>query len=199
MLRLVSYDSADIIDLRLIKQHLRIDDCESDELLRASISGAADMIARETTRILRPTVYEWRLDAWPAGCRLELPVAPVRDVLTVTYIDAAGAEQALDTTLWDWEPTDAGGTLWFTALFTPPEIGREKGGIRIGFEAGHDPHEATPDDGDQSLAFPDVAVPCLLLMVAHWFQNREATAAAPGMVEIPLGAQRLIPQLRIYR
>jgi uncharacterized phiE125 gp8 family phage protein len=199
MLRLVERDEASPLSLEEIKAQLRVDDSASDGLLATYLAAAIDLVERETTQALQANVYEWRLDGWPCGTRtLQLPIAPVRDILTVTYIDAAGDEQSVDTVNWDWERSDTGADLWFSADFSFPTIGRERGGLRIGFEAGYDASEGTGSSGDPDLLLPSLAKPCLLLIIAHWFQNREDASDA-ALVEVPLGSKRLIQRLRIYR
>lgn len=199
MLKLVTRDEDDVMPLAELKLHLRIDTSDDDDLIRSYLAAAVDTVERETSRILQPNVYEWRLDCWPlGGVTLPLPVGPVRDVLTVTYVDSDGEEQTVTNDYWDWEPSDAGGDFWFSADFSFPELGRALGGVRIGFEAGHDTHAGTGSSGDASLLIPRLAKPCLMGMVAHWYQNRE-TAADKALSDIPLGSTRLIQRLRIYR
>lgn len=199
MLRLVEKGTAAILTLTDIKTQLRIDDTDSDALLDIYLEAAIDLVERETTRALRDNVYEWRLDQWPScGAMLKLPIAPVRDVLTVTYVDADEAEQSVDVALWDWERSSTGADLWFSTDFDFPTIGRERGGLRIGFEAGSDADLGTGSEGDADLVVPPLAKPCLLLIIAHWFQNRE-DASEQELKEIPMGSRRLIQRLRVYR
>lgn len=199
MLKRTSLPDLSAIDIGLVKKHLKVDHDDDDQLIEGYIAAAVELIESETTRILTPTTFELRLDDWPCGTRLiELPVGPVREVMAVTYIDEDGDEQSLSADYWDWERTDKGGDMFFDAAFTPPALGREKGALRIGFEAGHYAFDAEPDDGDASLLMPRTAWACILLITADFYARREATATDKPE-EMPLGVKRMIPQLRIFR
>lgn len=198
-LKRLSGTAADIVALDRLKQHLRLDHEDDDELIRDYLAAAVDLVERETSRILAPAVFEWRIDEWPCGTRfLALPVGPVRDVLSIAYIDAEEIEQSLPATDWDWEPSDTGATIVFDAAFAPPLLGRDLGGIRIGFEAGHDQNGALSTESATDLALPRLAQPVLMLIVGGFYAQRESITPEK-FEEIPLGAQRLIQRLRIYR
>lgn len=199
-LKRVSRADGTAVSLDALKQQLRVDDTDDDDLIAGYLEAAVDLVEKETSRILIPTTFEWRLDAWPTcgGGTVDLPTGPIREVLSIEYVDENGEDQALAVDQWDWEPDDKGGVLIFPENFTPPPLGRIMGAVRIGFEAGHDQTGMTGTGDDFSLRQPPVAAQCLRLIVAHWYQSRE-TAVDKALAEIPLGAQRLIPRLRIYR
>ena len=198
MLRIVEA-SADLpVTLALAKQHCNVEHDDDDSLIAAYLRAAVQTVEKATTRALSPTVYEWRLDAWPCG-DIELPVAPVRSVLSVSYIDEAGDEQTLAAEDWDWEPPEFGATIMFDSSFTAPVLGRDRGGVRIGFDAGYDIPGAADSPADPNLAQPAAAATAVMILTQHWYENRAPVSVGDAVATIPFSAERLIASIRIWR
>lgn len=201
MLRLIEASATLAVSLASMKAHLNVNYDDDDALITAYIKAAQRLVEHDSNRILLSGLYEWRLDGWPEDfCKgIELPVSPVRNVLTVSYIDDAGDEQEIDADLWDWENTASGAVLFFDAGFAPPSPGRLRGGIRIGIEAGYDPENGPTGTGDDpDLEQPAAAIQAIKLIVGHYYEMR-AAVSEKAATEIPLGAQRLIESIRVYR
>lgn len=74
------------------KAHLRVISTAQDALIGALIGAARDHVETFTQRSLVTRTLSWRADAFPWG-RLEFPLAPVRKVNAVRYIDTQGVTQ----------------------------------------------------------------------------------------------------------
>jgi uncharacterized phiE125 gp8 family phage protein len=86
-----------------------IDDDDADHMrvLDLAIRAATQYCETRAGLTAQRTTYQLRLDAWPstydcdrrrgagAGNEIDLPAAPVRDVLSVTYVDTDGIEQTV--------------------------------------------------------------------------------------------------------
>lgn len=153
---------------------------DEDPALDGWLLAAAAHLERRLGRLLTPRACLWRLEAWTpdSSGALCLPTAPVVGAPTVALIDALGAE-----TPWtDWRLDPAAPTPRLRPLpgAAWPEIPRG-GFARIAFTAGFDP---LPPDLSEAV----------LLLAAHWFENREASAS--GLSETPFGlASLLAPHL----
>jgi len=198
MLRIVEASTDLPVSLALAKEHCKVEHDDDDVSLAAYIRAAVQTVEKSTTRALAPTVYEWRLDEWPCG-DIELPVAPVRSVLSVSYIDEAGDEQTLSGDDWDWEYSEFGATVMFDSSFSAPVLGRDKGGVRIGFDAGYDIPGAEDSPADPNLAQPPAAAAAVLILTQHLYENRSPVAVGEIVTTIPLSAERLIASIRIWR
>ncbi|MGX1196385.1 head-tail connector protein [Parvibaculum sp. MBR-TMA-1.3b-4.2] len=197
MLRLVAPAEAPPVSLDTIKAHLNIVHDDFDALLRGYLVAAVELVEARTTRILAPATFEFRLDGWPCE-PISLPAAPVRNVLTLSYIDEEGAEQSVDAAEWDWERETTGAKVWLSHLWTRPTLGRDHGAVRIGFEAGYDLPDTLESGDDFDLLLPERAVQAIKLLVGHWYRNREA-GSSDTIHEIDHGAEALMRSLRIFR
>lgn len=180
-----------------VKAHLRVDTNDEDDLIDAYILAAARKYETETSRGLFAARFAWRLDGWPAN-GAELPFGPVRHIESAGWLDAAGVFHALDDADWRLELSARGGRIVYRDGFTPPAPGRSIGGVVITFAAGHEPEGFEGTEAGGPLALPASAPVAIMLMVAHWYTNREA-ASPHQLAEIPLGAAQLMAAARIYR
>lgn len=185
------------VSIETVKGHLRVDGEGEDDLIEAYILAAAREFERQTSRGMFPTLYEWRLDQWPCD-GTELPYGPVREVTSLAWVDEEGETQEVDEANWTYALSDRGARLVYAEGFTPPALGRAVDGVIVSFRAGHDPRDDAASESEEHLKLPRSADLALLLMVAHWYQNREA-AAAQVLTEIPLGAAQIMSGLRIFR
>ncbi|MDD2869096.1 head-tail connector protein [Neomegalonema sp.] len=147
-----------------------------DSGLDSWLLAASAHLERRLGLLLTPRACVWRLASWPleSSGALRLPRSPLSGLPEIRLIDAAGAE-----TLWtDWRLDSAAssprlrpvpGAFW-------PEI-LPGGSARVSFTAGLDPLP------------PDLAE-AVLMLAAHWFENREASAS--GLSETPFGLASLL-------
>jgi uncharacterized phiE125 gp8 family phage protein len=125
---------------------------------------------------------DWR----PCGLRapeILLPRPYLLEVVSITYLDLTGTRQTLDpsqyTVVADAEPArvlPALGCVWPYALW-------QRGSVQITYAAGY----LTGVPGTIQLA--------ILMLVAHWYENREATVlpvSGTGVVSVPLGVAELL-------
>lgn len=170
--------------------------CEAEladhgSLVERLIRSAASLVEAEAAITLQPTDFEQRLDSWPCG-PMALETGPVRDVAEIAYLDADGNEQPLSASDWDWEPTSEGAVVWLRSGFAAPELQQlRRGAVRIRFAAGF--NDPAASEGDPRLDLPERARLAVLVLVAHWFRNREAEGSPTR------AADRLINSIRVYR
>jgi len=179
-----------------LKAHVHVEHAADDALLTALLASAVAFVEGRSTRVLAPAPFQWSLDCWPIE-GVDLPVAPIRQVLSIAYTDVDGISQLLPAVDWDYETSDTGARLWFTSTFSNPYLGRLHGGVRVSFEAGHN-DTFEPGAGDEdALRLPSTAELAVKFLAAHWYRNREGMGDDDA--EIPFGVSALIDQIRIYR
>ncbi|CDG54566.1 MULTISPECIES: head-tail connector protein [Halomonadaceae] len=159
---------------------------DEDAIIQGLINGAYQYAEHDTQAVLVSRTKTLVLDAFPMGSKaIELPWSPVTAIESMEYIDPEGNEQSLDaeTLRLDTRPiypllAPQWGTRW-------PSTTDEPECITITATAGA---EDTPPD-------VDIAV---LLLVGHWYENRESVVIGTISSEAPMGVDMLLAPHRIY-
>ena len=171
------------VTLAEARAQLRLDGTEEDALVVALIAAARAAIEAETRRVL--TMQGWRLtlDAWPDG-PLMLPLAPVSAVTALTVAAGDGAPQTVDAALYETALAGDAPRLLAKPGMSLPQPATRLDGIAIDFTAGYGAAGDVPPPLKQAL----------LLLLAQWFEDREAAAARglPPMVVALLAPWRRV-------
>lgn len=142
----------------------------------------------------------WRMTAMDFGvtCNLidqhiELQMGPIIQVNSVTYLDNDGTRIVFPAEnyqlLNDSEPAllvPAYSLIWPSGRVYP-------GAVQIEYIAGY-MSAGSPADAAN---VPELARQAILMLVAHWFNNREAVSTGQ-LGEIPYAFERALDPLRIY-
>lgn len=180
------------ISLEEAKAHLRVDDDDQDELIDALIAAATGYLDGPQGVLGRALVTQtWRADrscflsgpCWPG---IRLPLAPVQSAnLTVEYWNGT-----------DYIEVDAEGyALYADSLgpyvdgvtnFTWPTPETRTDAVKITFVAGYGTAAEVPQPLKQAI----------LLMVGHWFENREASVVGASVAALPMAVDALIAPYR---
>lgn len=173
-----------LAELALVKQHLRVDFPDDDTLIDlyvAAASGHIDGVGAYLGRAVGQQTLEWDLasfEAIPGGCTLAapapLPYGPASSIVSITFRDASGEDQALAEGAYDL----AGGGLAFPGYARPSG---EK--VRIRYVVGSD----TP---------PKPIVAAVLLMVGDLYARRESDSSGAAEIHMSGTVENL---LRPYR
>lgn len=200
LIDVVAEDTDRPVTLGELKKHVNAADFDDDDAqLEIFLDAAIDFVAERTGLTLRRS--SWRSDRcdWWSGC-LAILLSPVRDV-TIRYFDVDGAEQTVAAELYSWKRTGLGqAEIRFLDAFTSPTVKADTAdAVQIEIEAGFDQDPNMTGAGDDpELAFPPRARQAVLMIAASWYRNREA-AAETELKVVPLAAEALLGQLRIYR
>ena len=172
-----------------IQCSLDSEDTTHDTLLVRLISAASDRVEDMTSRCLMPMVFDLRRDVFPyASLPLRLPLNPVTAVSAVNYYDEDDVLQTIDV--------DA---LYFTPSHIATLVPREV----LGSWPSVHPVRPEPVIIRLAAGYADAAsVPhplkaAILLLVAHWFGNREAVLTGVTATTLPLGVEDLVDPYRI--
>ncbi|NOV15880.1 hypothetical protein E5S70_07235 [Ensifer adhaerens] len=177
------------VSLEEARQHCRADATDDDAVISAFIDAAITHLDGWSGVMGRCIINQgWRLNAadWPACGVILLPFPDV-SAATVKYLDDDGVEQTVDVALFDRLEDERGTIIRFRDSFTYPSIANDRAdGVRVEFTAGY---------GATAVDVPAAIRIAILLMVAHWYANRE-TATDGVLSEIPFGASALIAPFR---
>lgn len=187
-LSVVSAAASEPVTLTEAKLHLREDGTEQDTHIEGLITAARELIEGETGRVMMAQTVRQYFDDFPEDDgTLRLAIYPARSVSSVNYLDSDGDTTVLAASSYRADVVSeparidpAYGTSW-------PETYGVSNGVWVDVAAGYSAIGTVPQGLKQAI----------LLIVGHWFENREASV--PGtMSELPLAVQRLIARWAVY-
>jgi uncharacterized phiE125 gp8 family phage protein len=178
------------------KTYLRVDGTNEDSLIAGLIQAATDHVERVTRRTMIYTTYRLKLDSFPDG-PIELPRSPAVDITagatyaydmpSIDYFDQVGDEISLEKEVdYELDLTENPPCLQLPAMTYWPltQAGKAKA-VTVDFVAGYGPTAAT---------VPALLKQGILLLVGHWYENREAVGSVGS--EMALAVDSI---LKIYR
>ncbi|MBA4203373.1 head-tail connector protein [Pannonibacter phragmitetus] len=167
-----------------LRAQVRLVHTQEDALLEHYIKAARQHVEALTRRALITQTLQVMLDAWPAGRAVRLPVGPVQDVLAVNLMDGDGVPQPLPSGAWRFYRGSEPGSLRAAPGMGPVE---PVNGIQIEFIAGYGPNGSS---------VPEPLRQAILLLAAHWYENREASVEF-GNGTMPQALDRLLSTYRL--
>ena len=178
------------VSLAEAKAHLRLDGADEDALVERLIAAARRHVEHLTGLALISQGWSAFLDRWPRDGTVRLPVAPVRAVADVLVHPEDGPPAALDPAHYVVDAASRPARVMLRGSRHGPVPGRRVNGIEVVFIAGF---------GDAPQDVPAELVQAVLLIAAHWFENRAAVADPAEAAELPLAAASLIAAHRRAR
>lgn len=175
------------VTLAEAKRHLRVLHDDEDDLIGELSWVATEAVQDMTGRQLIEAT--WRQDQAGASGRdlVRLERVPVLRLVGVSYKNAA--EETVTPTPWDWQEIGAD-EKWFvqpTVGFAWPDAAPVVDALQITYVAGYGPDPA------------DVPAPlrhAVLMMLAHFYQRREAVTEGVRVAETPLAVQHIVDLYR---
>lgn len=173
-----------MITLSEAKAHVRLeaDYIEEDSLLQALIDTAILTTEHRTRRALKSREETLVLDEWVNP--IQLPWWPVQAVTEITYTNPAGAEEALTGHSLDFRQIPARITPYPNLQW--PEAKDEPMAIRVKVQVGY-------------ADLPADLKSAALLLVGHFYENREAVVVGTAAPQVPMAYEALIQPYRIIR
>jgi len=178
------------VSLAEAKAHLRVDGTAEDALIQSLIVTSRLHIEAALGLALITQSWSYFLDRWPKAGRLQLPLRPVAAIAHVRVWNDEGTSDSLDPASFLLDGHGMPPRL--VSLSGAAEIApmRAANGIEIGFTAGF------------GAATDDVPAPirhALLLLVAHWYENREPVQIGVGVNAVPAMVSDLLAPYRRRR
>jgi uncharacterized phiE125 gp8 family phage protein len=197
--RLITPPTAEPISIEDCRTHLRLvaegspPEHEHDSMILAQLGAAREWAENFTGRALAPQTLEVALDAFPCDT-LALPRTPIAAIVSVRYIDEAGALQTLSPTAYVLDVYSEPARLVMAADFTFPTLSATAvNPVVVRYEAGYglagDSPQLTP-------ALPASIRAALLLILGDLYENAE-DANDLNLQQIPRGAEALLRPFRI--
>jgi len=170
------------VSLAEVKLHLRVDISTDDTLITALIAAARQMVEeRIGISLLTQTRDVYGL-TFPTGTVLTLPYGPVQSVTGVYYTETDSANEST------FDATSYLTQVWRDAVvlksgYTWPNNAT----MRVRYVAGYTAAASVPQRIKQAI----------LLIIGHWYENREATQGTT-VRELPLAVESLLNLERVH-
>ena len=183
----VSPPAALPLSLAEAKAHLRITHSSEDDLIDGLIAAAVAYV--DGTGLLGRAMITQDWAQWvnqaPGWVRLE--IGPFQSLVSVQYYDTDNVLQT--ATLSDFETRLAGDFVICKPKedFEWPNAETRQDAIKITYRAGF---------GDAAGDVPQTVRHAMLLMIAHWYENREASSEK-SMAKLPMGVDALLGVERV--
>ena len=182
---LITGPSVEPLSLAEAKSWLRVDTADEDQLIQSLITSARLAVEAATNRLLISQQWRLLLDAWPSGLVVPLPLAPVRQIVRIRMIDAAGLGADAPASQYRLDGNLDRARLVLSAPLPNPGLGVS--GISIDLTVGY---------GD-ALAVPESFRLAMCELIALWFAHRGDSAVDSG--RLPHSALILLAPYRIRR
>lgn len=187
---LIAAPAIEPVSLADAKAWLREDANDEDALIQTLIAAARMSLEAATRRFF--VTQSWRLifDTWPCSTlesrMLAIPFAPFQSVTEIRWFDAGDGAHIIDAATYRASMDAEGGRIFFRAA--PAAALRETDAIEIDFTVGY---------GAAANATPEPLRRALLILVAHWRENRgdaDERALPPAVARLvaPFRRERLI-------
>lgn len=182
-LTLVTAAAAAPVELASAKHHCRVDHDDDDAMIQSFIDAATEHLDGPSGvygRAIMPQTWLLETAGWSDS--IVLPIEPVRSVV-VTYKDAAGVEQTLDAANYQLSAWPRRATEFsFAADAVKPALSNDTYPVSFTIEAGY----------ADAASVPAPLKTAILMLVAHWYQTREAVIVGTISGTTPLGFDALI-------
>lgn len=181
-LELVTAATAYCITLDEAKVHLRVDGSHEDAEITRLIKTATRFVEREATRQMLATTYDLPVAGFWCG-PLKIPRPPLQSVTSVKYYDTSGTEQTLATSYYSVRKPE-GMPGWIERLPDQswPSVDNREFPVTIRYVAGYASAEAVPMTYQHAI----------LLLIGHWYENREASLVGTISKEAEFAVSNLI-------
>lgn len=192
-LTLITAPAQQPVTLAEAKAHLHFDSAIEDTRISDLIETATQRLDGRDGKLGRCLItQQWRMTLPCFPRVIAVPLPPCQAIVSITYLDADGAEQTLDPSAYrvaglnGSDPATirpAYGTSW-------PDHRHDVESVTVTFTAGY---------GDAPANVPSPLRSAILMHLAHLFEHREAVTMGAGYItETPLGYDDLIRDYRLW-
>jgi len=180
--------TAEPVTLTEAKTHLRVDVTDDDVLITSLITSARQYVEQIARRALVTQTWRLSMQEFPASGVIILPKPPLQSVTSITYTDINGTTSTVDSSIYTVDTDSEPGRVVLKYGESWPSASlANTNPVQVTFVAGYGGQGAVPEYWKQAI----------LLLVGHWYENREAivvTGAIPK--EMPMAVRSLIQMNR---
>ncbi|MBZ0215982.1 MAG: head-tail connector protein [Fimbriimonadaceae bacterium] len=172
------------------KLHLRVDSDGEDTLIQSLLIAARVHLETLTNRVFITQSWTIMRDAWPDSNVLELQIGPISAVEEIRVFEDDDIVMVISPTQYLVDTGTVPSRIAMRGHAGWPRPGRVLSGIEIDVVAGYGPAA-----GD----VPQALRQAILLLTAHWFENRDQAARAGAGLPVPGGVEAIVGSYRTAR
>lgn len=196
-LRLITAPTVQPLTLAEVKEHCRVNHSYDDATLQLYLEAATAYVDGPEGflgRALVTQTWELVLDEFPEN-EIKIPLPPLQSVTSVTYDDASGIEQVVDSDDYTVDAVSEPGWVLPESSGAWPATFEGINAVRIRFVAGYAPTEDSPPDLRANVPFSIKAA--ILLTIGSLYEHRETVVVGGVVTQLPWGAEQLLRRHRI--
>jgi uncharacterized phiE125 gp8 family phage protein len=189
--RLVTYAAPALepLELSTVQAHLRLTETSELGLLDLYAKAAREALERELGRQFISATYDGYLDAFPAGDTIELPMAPLVSVTSITYYDVNDTAATVTASDYDVDVASEPGRIVLAYGKTwPTTTLRPSNAVVVRYVAGY---------GTEPSNVPAPIRLALLHLTAHAFEHREPVLVGAVQSILPATYWDLVAGYRV--
>ena len=183
---LITGPTREPVSLAEAKAHCRVDTNDEDGLIAGYLLAARQHVETYTRRALLTQTWDQSVDE--LGSEIVLLRPPVQSITSLKYLDSTGVEQTLAPSQYRLVKRATGEFVIVPAYgVTWPTAQAVEAAVTVRFVAGYLP-ETVPEPLRHGI----------LLLVGHWYENREAVDTRGSASEVPMGFEPLVFPFRAF-
>ncbi len=176
-----------LLSLADVKAHLRVDHSDEDMLISSLVDAAASHIDGYSGILGRALVTQtWAVEFPTFLNRLDIPLGPVQSA-TIQYYDSTNTQQTLATSVYAVLSDGLGPYVGLKYNQQWPQTYTRDDAVKITWVAGY---------GVNASSVPAAIRAAMLLLIGHWYANREAVNVGNITSELPLSVAALLAPFR---
>lgn len=179
--------TAEPVTLAEAKAHCRVDLSDDDTLIGSLITAARTHVENTTRRALVQQTWDLYLSCLNS---VEIPLPPLQSVTHVKYYDSDNSQQTLSTDVYEVDTYSQPGGVALAYGETWPSTYKRLDAVNIRFVAGYQDSGASPVDLADNI--PQPIKHAMLLLIGHWYENRESSIVGVSINTIPEAVDALL-------
>jgi len=186
-LTLSSAPAAEPVSTAEAKTHMRVETSADDTYIATLVVAARRYCEAVQKRAFITQTWKLYLDRFPSVIRIPKP--PLQSVSSIAYLDTNGDSQTLSSSIYTVDTDSEPGIVYEAYNQQWPSTRDVEKAITVTFIAGY---------GDASTDVPAEVKHAIKLLVAHWYEHREAVADGVTPADVPLTVKSLLGISRTF-
>lgn len=179
--------AAEPVLLAEAKLHLRVEHVDDDALIDVLIQAAREHVENHIKRPLITQVIDLTLDCFPSEICINRQ--PVQTVDAINYVDGDGVSQVVLPADYDVDVSSEPARITPSYGNSWPSIRAQNNAVSIEFTAGY---------GLTGAAVPAPIRQAMLLLISHWYENREAVVIGTISSTLPMAVDALLSVYKVH-
>lgn len=179
---LITAPTVEPVTLAEAKLHLRVDHADEDSHIRSLIIAAREHAQNATSRAFVGQTWRLSMDCFPDVIRTPRP--PLTSVTSIAYTDTAGASQTLSASAYTVDTYSEPGRIVPAFGQSWPATRDIPNAVIVTYVAGYGAGAAAD--------VPQPIRQAILLLVGHWYANREGVLTGTISKEIEFAVSALL-------